>query len=166
MYGARVNQRMASEALRSERHGGAMGWTTYTSAEVARETGTRIRTLQRWVERGFVSPDRDPKKNRDLRWNPKHLREARVLAGLRSMGVSNQQLHKAIARLVAAGHNPTSTGRFLVQLRRDRLGNPRGGVASLVKVCDEGDALDLMRGGRVACLWDLDPPGDELVAEI
>jgi len=88
-----------------------------------------------------------------------------VLACLRQLGVSNQRLRKVVGMLKAEGHNPTSTGQFLVAMRHRGTGKtPR--IEQLLKVCQEGETLDLLRGGRVAALFPLAPPSDEAVVEL
>lgn len=140
-----------------------MQGSALSTIEVAHEVGANLRTVQRWVERGFVKPE--TAGDGSFRWAPKHRREARVLACLRQLGVSNQQLRKMVARLKALGHNPTSTGQFLVSLRHRGAGKaPR--IGELLKVCEEGETLDLLRGGRVAALFPLALPEDGEVVQV
>lgn len=136
---------------------------TLSTIEVARECGANLRTVQRWVSRGFVVPESS--NDGSFRWGAKHRREARVLACLRQLGVSNQRLRKVVTRLKDEGHNPTSTGQFLVALR-PRAGGKAPRIDSLIKVCGEGEALDLLRGGRVASLFPLGVPTEDAVVRL
>lgn len=156
--------RAASEAQRHREIGewvvrmvASMGWTT---TQVAEKVGTTTRTLQRWVERGFVDPEETPS---GFRWLPKHAHEAAVLAGLRAAGVSNQKLRRAVSHLKAIGHNPTSTGRFLVSMRP--TAGKRKRIGELLKITDRGEAIDLLKGGQVQAvlpLWDGEAPVQEM----
>jgi DNA-binding transcriptional MerR regulator len=132
-----------------------------TTREVAELVGTGVRTLQRWRERGFVSPGETP--SGQLWWMPKHCREASVLASLRRAGVSNQQLRRAVEVLKDVGHNPTSTGRFLVTMKPN---GKRKRLVELLKLTDEGGAIDLLKRGQVQAMLPIWWDPEELVQEM
>jgi hypothetical protein len=72
-----------------------------------------------------------------------------VIVGLRRAGLSLQKIKEACAYLRSLGHNPMSTGTFLVV----RTG--KGEAKDLVKICTTGEALALVkdRGQLVLPLW-------------
>ena len=115
--------------------------TTYTSHEVARLVGVPYRSLMNWTEARLLNPENARAGHRNpSTWHPKDLREASVLAALRRAGFSLQRLHKAIAWLRSAGHNPMSTGDFIAV----RLGNGAH-PSELIKFCDSGEAVALLQ---------------------
>ena len=116
---------------------------TYNSTEAAQIAGVPYPTLMRWVEQGLIRPQSWPGKQRgEVEWSDKNVREASILGALRKCGFSMQKLRDILAYLRRLGHNPFSTGRFLVCM--NRMGQPE----SLVKICDDGEAFELMRDGR------------------
>jgi len=115
--------------------------TTYTAYEVAGRVSVAYRSLMRWVQRGILNPEGARRGHRnETTWHDKDLREASVLAGCLRAGFSMQKMGKALNYLRSIGHNPLSTGEFLVI----RLGNGAD-LSELVKVCDTGEALALVR---------------------
>jgi len=110
----------------------------------------------RWFERGLVTPQGGGAQGKDTWWTAKDVREASILAGLRTARFSLQKLTEAIVYLRGIGHNPMSSGQFLVISGND--GDPR----ELVKICSTGEAVALMRkhrGQLILPLWS--PPTEE-----
>lgn len=109
--------------------------------EVAGQVRVPYRTLMNWVENGLLTPEGAGRGHRHpTTWHPKDLREASVLAALRRAGFSMQRLRQALDYLKSLGHNPMSTGRFIVV--RGGRGHPR----ELIKICEDGqEALALIR---------------------
>ena len=119
-----------------------------TSEHVASTLGVPYRSLMRWVEEELVSPYCVGDRKRAPRlWGEKHMREARVIKTLRDERVTMQAVKKAMDHLRKEGHNPFSTGKFLVL--------DRG--AEVVKVCDDGQQISLLRepGQRLLLVVDL-----------
>jgi len=93
-----------------------------------------------WVEQGLLNPEGARRGRRyPSTWSAKDLREATVLTACRRAGFSLQRLRRAIEYLRSLGHNPLSTGEFIV------VGTGKGEPAELIKVCDSGEALALIR---------------------
>ena len=108
--------------------------------EVAGRIGTPYRTLMNWTEQGLLNPEGARRGRRyPSTWCTKDLREATVLTALRRAGFSLQRLRKAMDYLRSVGHNPMSTGEFVVV----RTG--KGEPAELIKFCDTGEALALIQ---------------------
>jgi DNA-binding transcriptional MerR regulator len=116
---------------------------TYSSRDVAQTAGVPYRTLMRWVEAGLLRPKGYTGRQRvAVSWTAKDVREAVILAGLRACQLSLQQVRQVLRYLRKIGQNPLSSGTFLV------LVNRRGKPHELVKLCDGGQALNLMKNGR------------------
>jgi DNA-binding transcriptional MerR regulator len=130
-----------------------------TSSEVAELVGVDVRTLQRWRERGFISPRVTP--SGQFWWTLKHCREASLLASLRQAGVSSQHLRRAVATLAGKGHNPTSTGRFLVRMKPN---GKRKRLAETLKLIDQGAAIDLLKRGQVLAVFPIWSDAGERIA--
>ncbi len=125
----------------------------FTAQEVAELTGTPYGSLMYWVKEHLLNPEgARAGRRRATIWHDKDLREAAILNGLRRAGLSLQQLRRAIEYLRSVGHNPLSTGQFLVVSNQD--GEPQ----DVIKLCDEGEAIDLLKqpGQLVLRLWDGD----------
>lgn len=123
---------------------------THTAAQVAHAVACPYRTLMYWVEKGLLNPEGARRGRRyPTTWHPTDVHEASILAALRRAGFSLQKLREALAYLRSVGHNPLSSGQFIVI----RLGN--GTPSELVKICREGEALALIRqrGQLVLPLW-------------
>lgn len=75
-------------------------------------------------------------------WTPAHMRELHAIVSLRERGLSMQTVRDVLRFLRKIGHNPVSSGRFLVILK------PDGTPGNLVKLCDDASALQLMGDGR------------------
>jgi len=124
--------------------------TTYLGREVAEIHGIPYRTLMRWAEDGLLNPVGARRGHRyPATWHETDVREASVLAGLRRAGFSLQRLREAVDYLRSIGHNPMSSGAFLVV--RTSEGHP----ADVIKFCDTGEAIALLRrpGQLVFPLW-------------
>lgn len=106
-----------------------------TLSEAAERIGVPQPTLTRWVKSGLVRPpDYVGRQRVPVNVTPKCLREFSMLAQLREAGVSFQALRRAAKYLRGLGQNPFSSGRFAVL---------KGG--ELVKLCDEGAAVELIK---------------------
>ena len=133
------------------------GLTSETAAEAL---GVPYRTLMSWVESGLLEPDRvigqykPGHKRPERRWSRKHLREARVFIDLRRRGVPLKTIRKAMDYLRSLGHNPFSTGKFLV------IGDPHK-PGSVIKICDSGEVLDLVARGQLVLPLAPDEPEQE-----
>lgn len=114
------------------------------TAEVAANMNLPQRTVAWWVSEGLLRPEGAGRGRRlPASWTEKDLRELRQLIRLRSAGVSMQALRDCMEYLrEALGQNPASTGTFFV------FGVGRRGPTSLVKVCEEGEAFELLRQGQ------------------
>jgi len=123
---------------------------SYSAQEVARLSDTNYRTLMRWVNEGLLRPEG---ANRGYgwatTWEAKDVREASILSALRRAGFSLQRLREAIEYLRSLGHNPLSTGEFIVVKRGD------GAPKDVIKLCDTGEAMALLkdRGQLVFPIW-------------
>lgn len=117
--------------------------TFLTSAQVAEKVAVPYRKLMRWVEEGLLHPDRVPEHRRPAaKWTAKDVREANVIVQLRQRGVPLQRIHQAMDYLRSLGHNPFSSGQFLV------LGDPTRD-SGFVKVCETGEVIDLVSHGQL-----------------
>lgn len=128
---------------------------TYTAYEVADLLGMPYRTLMSWVEHGLLNPENARRGHRRATiWHATHVREASVLNALRMAGFSLQQLFAARDYLISLGHNPLSTGDFLV------MRGARGNCKDIVKICDTGEAVSLLaqRGQLLLPLWREEEP--------
>jgi len=127
----------------------------YTAHAVAELLRVPYSTLMRWVGVGLLAPEgARGGRRRATTWRVKDVREASILVALRRAGFSLQRLRAAMAYLRSIGHNPMSTGEFLVVRGGD------GEPADLIKVCSSGEAIDLIRrrGQMVLPLWTPDMP--------
>jgi hypothetical protein len=131
---------------------------TYTSDYVAQVAGVPYRTLMRWVQQDLIRPQYYARKNRvPVEWSAKNVREAVILARMRTCRLSMQKIREVLKYLRGIGHNPLSTGDFLVLMDRD--GRPE----EVIKVCTTGEALKLMGKGRgqlVLPLWNPEMDGN------
>jgi DNA-binding transcriptional MerR regulator len=103
-----------------------------------------------WVQYGLLHPEGANRGRRyTTTWREKDAREASILAALRTAGFSLQRLRQAIDYLRDLGHNPMSTGEFIV-IRRSG-----GEPADVIKITDSGEAIPLLRdrGQLVMPLW-------------
>jgi len=72
----------------------------YSSQEAARLSGISYRQLDYWARLGIVKPAREAKGTGTARrWSPTEIVELRVIAGLRSGGVSIQRVKRAVGWL-------------------------------------------------------------------
>jgi len=126
--------------IHSERIRAAMCERSYTGHEIADMTSLQYRTLQHWVERGLLNPEGARRgKWQAATWHDKDLREATVLSACRRAGFSMQKMRQAAEYLRGIGHNPFSTGQFVV------VKNGPGEPQELIKYCDSGEAIALLR---------------------
>lgn len=134
---------------------------TLTTAQVVQLVGRPRRTIMQWLEDGLILPDTPYRKRHGARvlWSAKMTREALLISQLRGLGLSLQALRRVTTDLQALGHNPLSSGQFLV------LGGAVGQPTELVKLCEgpngATEALSLMRGGRGQLLLPLELPTDD-----
>lgn len=122
----------------------------YTAAQAAQLLGMPYRTLMAWAEGGLLNPEGARRGRRyPTTWHEKDVREASVLVALRRVGFSLQRLREAMDYLRSLGHNPMSSGRFLVVRTGD------GHLSELLKFCDTGEAIALLQrpGQLVLPLW-------------
>ncbi len=100
---------------------------TYKSQEFAKLVGLPYRTLMSWCETGLIQPHSYEGRRRvQTYFSNKDLREVRLIKTLRRR-LSGQELRKAVNYLRdKLGHNPFSSGEFLVI------------SGDLVKVCKAG----------------------------
>lgn len=105
---------------------------------VSRLAGIPRRTLLSWVETGLLRPAVYTGRRRTpVGFSQKDVKEAIRLARLREY-LPVQLLRKVINRLRSMGHNPLSTGEFLVI-------QPARGRRELLKICDVKEARQLLR---------------------
>lgn len=130
------------------------GEAMMTSEEVARAVGTPYRTLMRWVEQRLIHvPDYVGRQGNTVRWPAKCVREAMTIAELRREGCSMQCIREVAGYLQTLKFNPFSRGWHLVLEK-----NTKGKARRVVRVCDNGDVLELMKQHRgQLLLFDLDP---------
>jgi DNA-binding transcriptional MerR regulator len=123
----------------------------YTTAHVSEALGVPQRTLLHWVSEGFLQPVQWEKTRRvPVLWSEKNVREASVLVHLRKSRLSLQKIRSIMAYLRGLGHNPMSTGEFVV------LTGSKGKPSEIVKICTSGEAIALMtkhRGQYMLPLW-------------
>lgn len=115
---------------------------TYTSKQVAEMIGVPYRTIMHWVTDGLIRPafEQGIERRKKIRFSAKDVREASILAGLRANRLSLQQVRESLSYLRSIGHNPMSTGDFLIIQGRD--GKPK----DLLKFCNSGEVLDIIKG--------------------
>ena len=122
----------------------------FTAAQVANVISRPYRTLMYWVGKNLLNPEGARRGRRySTTWHTKDVREASMLSALRRAGYSLQQLREAMAYLRSLGQNPLSSGEFIVIRHGD------GPPSELVKLCDTGEAVALIRnrGQLVLPLW-------------
>lgn len=68
-----------------------------TTLEVSAQTGVTLRQLQHWAEKDLVAPTRADGWRRE--WSPADIRSVKILADLRSRGVSLQRAKWILRRL-------------------------------------------------------------------
>ena len=135
----------------SEQRGAAAAPTT---AQVAKIAGVAYSTLADWARTGLVDVKRPKCRREGYAWSAKHVHEIRVVADLRRLDVPMQKIRDSMRLLRSMGHNPYSTGKFLVISKGHGRGRKR--VPSLVKVCDSGEVIEIIgrhRGQYVLPLW-------------
>lgn len=108
-------------------------------------------TAARWIQQGLIHPPGYVGKQwATVPLGVKELRELCNIAQLRQV-LSMQALRRAAAFLRQHGHNPYSSGRFML------LDGPRG-QKELVKICDSGEAMELLKHpGQTVLLPIVDP---------
>lgn len=126
--------------------------------EAARIAGVPQPTASRWIRAGLIRPEGYVCRQRvPVQMGQKELAELCNLARIRNL-LSLQEMKKA-ARFLREelGHNPFSTGRFMV------LDGPPG-KRELVKVCSTGEAIALMKDRGQMLLFPVIEPeeGDKL----
>lgn len=125
--------------------------TAYTTEFVAETLGVPRRTLLHWASEGLLAPAQYERIRRvPVLWSEKNIREASVLVHLRKSRLSLQRIRSIMAYLRGLGHNPMSTGEFVV------LMGSRGKPSEIVKICTSGEAIALMtkhRGQYMLPLW-------------
>lgn len=111
----------------------------YVGRRVAQQIGVPYRTLMYWVETGLLHPEGySGRKRTPVRFSEKDLAEAGRLVALRRY-LSGQNLRDALGHLRSLGHNPLSTGKFVVIEQRD-------GTRAFFKVIRSGEeAISLGR---------------------
>ncbi|MFQ5840067.1 MAG: MerR family transcriptional regulator [Candidatus Methylomirabilales bacterium] len=110
-----------------------------SAGEVAQLVGVPYRTLMYWVATGLVVPAGLSQSGgrRRVRFRSKEVREIQLLVELRRH-LSGPQLRRALNYLRRMGHNPLSTGRFMVvQLYSGRK--------EFIKVVGDREAIRLLR---------------------
>ena len=107
--------------------------------EVARLIGIPYRTLMHWVATGLVAPlaPEQWRGRRRVRFRPHDIREVQLIAQLRRH-LSGPQLREALNYLRRLGHNPLSTGRFMVV-------ELYSGRKEFIKVVGNREAIRLLR---------------------
>lgn len=74
---------------------------TYTTAEVAEQIGVELKTLQKWVREGYLSPESEGKgRQKRHTWMPEHLAAAREFATTRSQEQRAAETRRALDRLM------------------------------------------------------------------
>ena len=116
---------------------------TYTTEFVADTIGMSRRTLLHWVSEGLIQPVQWENTRRvPVLWSEKNVREASVLLHLRKSRLSLQKIRSIMAYLRGLGHNPLSTGEFVV------FTGSKGKPSEIVKICTTGEAIALMKSHR------------------
>jgi DNA-binding transcriptional MerR regulator len=150
-----------SKLAQYARKGGVKVEATLKVKDVANELGISVRTLQFWIAEGLLTPEhnKNPERRSRIRFSVKDVREASILNALRAQNLSLQALRESLNYLRSIGHNPMSTGEFLL------IKGGNGKPADLLKFCTSGEVLDLLREHRgqfVLPLWT--PPIREVEA--
>ncbi len=105
--------------------------------EAAKVAGCPYRTAAWWIEQGLITPPGyDHRRGVVIKINGKVLREICLLTRLRKL-VSLQELRKALKYLRGLGHNPLSTGDFVV------VGGKPGDL-EVIKICSRKEAISLI----------------------
>mgnify|MGYP001370447136 CR=1 FL=1 len=111
-----------------------------TTKQVADRFRIPLRTLQRWIEGRLVEPKQVAAAGNPFIFDDKNLREVSVIQSLREAGCSMQEVKAAARYLRSIGHNPYSTGQFLVMSRKKGKGRQ---IIKLVQ--GESQAFELLR---------------------
>lgn len=119
---------------------------TYTTEHVAELVGVPYSTLAQWAAEGLIDVKRGRSKRDGYSWTAKHVYEAKVMADMRGLEVPLQLMRKAMKFLRTRGHNPFSTGTYLVIRRGSGKGSRR--IEALIKVCDSGELIEIVGKGR------------------
>lgn len=106
--------------------------------QAAKEIGIPYRTVAGWIEAGIIRPVGYVGRQRvPIPFTERDMSELRLLAHLRR-SFSLQELRQALEFLRTLGHNPLSTGKFLVA-----QGPP--GKRRLIKICaNKREAIELL----------------------
>ena len=106
---------------------------------VARLLGIPYRTLMHWVTTGLVSPGASSQsgRRRRVRFGPEDIHEVRLISELRRH-LSGPQLRNALNYLRRLGHNPLSSGRFMVV-------ELHSGRKEFIKLVGSREAIRLVR---------------------
>ncbi|MFQ5657121.1 MAG: MerR family transcriptional regulator [Candidatus Methylomirabilales bacterium] len=107
--------------------------------EVSRFLGIPYRTLMHWVATGLVSAAASSRSGgrRRVRFGPEDIHEIRLISELRRH-LSGPQLRNALNYLRRLGHNPLSSGRFMVV-------ELYSGRKEFIKVVRSREAIRLLR---------------------
>ena len=123
--------------FRAARKKGRLVRKLYSAIAVAQKIGTPYRTLMEWVAKGIVRPALYTPGKRTTFFSQENVREILILRALREH-LSLQQIRSALDDLRQIGHNPLSTGDFIVarNVRGERL---------MLKICNEDQIIELLR---------------------
>jgi hypothetical protein len=136
--------------------------TTWNSHEVAAMLDMPYRTLMNWCEWGHLRPEGEGIQSYPYTWRAKDVHEAHVLHAMRVARVSMQKLVKVMDWLRSIGHNPLSTGEFVIV--NGKADKPQ----DIIKFCTTGEAISLLqkgtRGQLILPLWTPEA-GDQVIGK-
>ena len=110
--------------------------------EVAKMLGVNYRSLMRLQEQRLIDVGGGGQHGRATLWTPKNIQEASVIFNLRAARVSLQKIRETMDWLRDQGHNPFSSGEFVVI--SSKSGHPR----DIIKFVDKDVAFSIMGNGK------------------
>jgi DNA-binding transcriptional MerR regulator len=110
--------------------------------EAAKKLGVNYRSLMRLQEQGLIEVDGGGQHGRATLWTPKNIQEASVIFNLRAARISLQKIRETMEWLRDQGHNPFSTGEFVV------ISGKSGKPHDIIKFVDKDTAFSIMGGTK------------------
>ena len=110
--------------------------------EVAKLLGVNYRSLMRLQEQRLIDVGGGGQHGKSTLWTPKNIQEASVIFNLRAARVSLQKIRETMEWLREQGHNPFSSGEFVVI--SSKSGQPR----DIIKFVDKDTAFSIMGSGK------------------
>jgi len=124
--------------------------TGLPGTEVAKMLGVNYRSLMRLQEQQLIDVGGGGQHGRATLWTRKNIQEASVIFNLRAARVSLQKIRETMDWLRDQGHNPFSTGEFVV------ISSKSGQPKDIIKFVDKDTAFSIMgntKGQLVFPIW-------------